>query len=118
MIRAVWNGAVLAEAPRTVQIEGNHYFPPDSLHRQYLVDSSTKSMCPWKGMARYYTVVVDERANTDAAWYYPKPSPLARRIKDHVAFWNGVAVEGEPEHENDRGRTLVGRVGSWLRGQR
>lgn len=93
MIRAVWNGAVLAEAPQTVQVEGNHYFPVGSLHREYLVDSSTTTRCPWKGTAHYYSVVVNGATNPDAAWYYPKPSRLAREIKDHVAFWHGVRIE-------------------------
>jgi len=115
MIRAIWNGTVLAEAPRTVRVEGNHYFPPESVRREYFVDSSTKSVCPWKGVARYYTVVVDNEQNTSAAWYYPKPSPLARRIKDHVAFWNGVEVEGEPE---GGGPTLANRLSAWLGGKR
>lgn len=97
MIRAVWNGTVLAEAPQTVRLEGNDYFPPESLRREHLVDSGTKSICPWKGLAHYYTVSVNGDVNPDAAWYYPRPSPLARRIKNHVAFWNGVRVEGEPE---------------------
>jgi len=95
MIRAVWNGVVLAEAPRTVRLEGNHYFPADSLRREYLEDSPTTTRCPWKGRARYYTVVVDGTVNPDAAWYYPKPSPLARKIKDHVAFSPAVRIEPE-----------------------
>ncbi len=97
MIRAVWNGVVLAETPRTVRVEGNHYFPPESLHRQYFGDSRTTSLCPWKGKARCYTVTVGDAVNPDAAWYYPNPSPLARRIKDHIAFRHGVEVVGEPE---------------------
>jgi uncharacterized protein (DUF427 family) len=113
-MRAVWNGAVLAEAPRTVLLEGNHYFPPESLHREHLVDSSTTTVCPWKGRARYYTVVVDGATKQDAAWYYPKPSPLARRITNHVAFWNGVRIEGERESEGpglrDRLRARLGRA--------
>ncbi len=96
MLRAVWNGTVIAEADRTVIVEGNHYFPPESLHRQYFTASSTWSLCFWKGLARYYTVTVDGAVNPDAAWYYPHPSPLARRIKNHVAFWQGITVEGEP----------------------
>lgn len=112
MIRAVWNGVVLAEAPRTVQLEGTHYFPSESLHREHLVESSTMTVCPWKGLARYYTVVVDGAANPDAAWCYPKPSPLARRIKNHVAFWNGVRIEGERDGEapglRDRLRARLG----------
>jgi uncharacterized protein (DUF427 family) len=114
MIRAVWNGTVVAEAPRTVRVEGNHYFPPDSIRREFFVDSATKSVCPWKGLARYYTLAVNGEVNPDAAWYYPKPSPLARRIKDHVAFWNGVQVEGEPE--GPRGG-VAGRVSAWLGGK-
>jgi uncharacterized protein (DUF427 family) len=110
VLRAVWNGVVLAEAPRTIRLEGNHYFPPGSLNREYFTASRTRSVCPWKGLASYYTVVVDGQANPDAAWYYPHPSPLARRIKDHVAFWNGVRVEGEPEPERGNGRS-----GSWWR---
>ncbi len=97
MMRAVWNGAVLAEVPRTIWLEGNHYFPPESLNREYFAASRAKSLCPWKGLASYYTVVVDGVANPNAAWYYPHPSPLARKIKNHVAFWNGVQIEGRPE---------------------
>lgn len=115
MMRAVWNGVVLAEAPSTVRVEGNHYFPPESLRREYFVDSSTKTVCPWKGLARYYTVMVDGEANQDAAWYYPKPSPLARRIGNYVAFWNGVGIEGEPEGER---AGLLDRLSAWLGGRR
>ncbi|MGH8998716.1 MAG: DUF427 domain-containing protein [Acidimicrobiia bacterium] len=93
MIRAVWNGAVIAEAPRTVVVEGNHYFPPEAVRREYLIESRTRSLCPWKGMARYSTLVVDGTVNPDAAWYYPRPTFLARRIKQHVAFWHGVRIE-------------------------
>lgn len=93
MTRAVWNGVVVAEAPRTVVVEGNHYFPPESVRREYLVDSPTRSLCFWKGMARYYTLEVDGIVLPDAAWYYPKPTFLARRIKNHVAFWGGVRIE-------------------------
>lgn len=93
MIRALWNGAVLAEAPETVRLEGNHYFPPDSVRREHLTDSSTTTICPWKGTAHYYTVSVDGEVNPDAAWYYPTPSDQAKQIKDHVAFWKGVQIE-------------------------
>ena len=96
MIRAVWNGTVLAEVPQTVRVEGNHYFPPESVHREYLIDSPTTSICPWKGVANYYTVVVDGQTNPDAAWYYPDPSAAASDIKNHVAFWRGVTIEGQP----------------------
>ncbi|MBH1938034.1 DUF427 domain-containing protein [Streptomyces sp. AV19] len=97
MWRAVWNGTVIAEADRTVIVEGNCYFPPESLRRQYLTASRTWSLCFWKGLARYWTVTVDGVANPDAAWSYPHPSPLARRIKNHVAFGRGIAVEDGPE---------------------
>ncbi|WP_343576964.1 DUF427 domain-containing protein [Mycobacterium sp.] len=113
MIRASWNGTLLAETPRTVRIEGNHYFPPESVRREHLIDSKTKSICPWKGLAHYYTVTVDDDINPDAAWYYPRPSPLARRIKNHVAFVNGVTVEGEPEGGS---RGAVHRLASWFGG--
>lgn len=97
-MKAVWNGAVLAEADETVMVEGNHYFPPESLSREYFAGSPTRSVCFWKGVASYYTVTVDGVTNPDAAWYYPKPSPLARKIKDHVAFWNGVQIV-ETKHQ-------------------
>ena len=92
-MRAIWNGAVLAESDKTIVVEGNHYFPPDSVNREYLQESSTHSTCPWKGQASYYSVVVDGQVNRDAAWYYPNPNPAAAQIKDHVAFWRGVTVE-------------------------
>ena len=91
-MRAIWNGAVLAESDKTIVVEGNHYFPPDSVNREYLQESSTHSTCPWKGQASYYSVVVDGQVNRDAAWYYPNPNPVAAQIKDHVAFWRGVKV--------------------------
>lgn len=93
MAKAVWNGAVIAESNETVVVEGNHYFPPESVSREYLSDSTTTSRCWWKGKASYYDVVVDGETNTDAAWYYPTPSKKAAMIKDHVAFWRGVTVE-------------------------
>ncbi len=93
MIRAVWNGAVLAESAVTVRLEGNHYFPADSLRDEYFSDSPTTTVCPWKGTAHYYSVTVDGAVNPDAAWYYPDPSAKAAEIKDHVAFWKGVRVE-------------------------
>jgi uncharacterized protein (DUF427 family) len=102
MLRAVWNGTVVAEAPRTVLVEGNHYFSPEAVHRQYALDSQATSHCPWKGTARYLTLLVDGRTNPDAAWYYPEPFPAARNIAGYVAFWRGVTVEGEPEPEAAR----------------
>jgi uncharacterized protein (DUF427 family) len=91
-VEAVWNGAVIASSDRTVVVEGNHYFPPGDVDREVLQDSARHSVCPWKGRASYYDIVVDGERNAAAAWYYPSPSPLARRIKDHVAFWHGVKV--------------------------
>lgn len=114
MIRAVWNGTVIAEARRTVRLEGNEYFPPESLNREYFLESPTRSVCPWKGLASYYTLSVNGAVNTDAAWTYPKPSPLARRIKGHVAFWNGVTIEGEPEVPAPG---WAGRLPAWLGGK-
>jgi uncharacterized protein (DUF427 family) len=94
MARAVWNGAVLAESDRTVVVEGNHYFPPESIRREHFKESSTHTVCGWKGTASYYDVEVGGKVNKDAAWYYPAPLPAANNIKGHVAFWKGVQVEG------------------------
>lgn len=93
MARAIFNGAVLAETDRPVLVEGNVYFPPEAVRAEYLTRTRMISVCPWKGIARYYTVRVDEREARNAAWYYPRPSPPARRIKNHVAFWGDVRVE-------------------------
>jgi uncharacterized protein (DUF427 family) len=93
MPRAVWNNAVLAESDRTLVVEGNHYFPPDAVNRAYLRPSQTHTVCSWKGTASYYDVEVEGRVNPDAAWYYPEPSPAAKNIAGHVAFWKGVQVE-------------------------
>jgi uncharacterized protein (DUF427 family) len=90
---AIWNGAVLAESDKTIVVQGNRYFPPDSVNREYLQASSSQSTCPWKGQARYYSIQIDGHMNHDAAWYYPKPKPAAAQIKDYVAFWRGVKVE-------------------------
>ncbi|MGH3311401.1 MAG: DUF427 domain-containing protein [Streptomyces sp.] len=103
MMRAVWNGTVVAETPRTKRVEGNHYFPPESLRPEYVTASPTKTLCFWKGMARYYTLQADGAVNPDAAWYYPHPTPLARRIKNHVAFGHGVTVEGTRERATNKG---------------
>mgnify|MGYP003600573035 FL=1 len=92
-MRATWNGAVLAESDATVIVEGNHYFPPDSLNREYFSDSDTHTVCPWKGTASYYSVTVDGQVNEDAAWVYPQPKEAASEIAGHVAFWRGVMVE-------------------------
>jgi uncharacterized protein (DUF427 family) len=92
-LRATWNGTVLAESDDVVTLEGNHYFPPDSLRDEHFQASRAHSLCPWKGIASYYDVVVDGEVNPQAAWYYPRPIPWARKIKGRVAFWGGVQVE-------------------------
>ncbi len=92
MPKAVWNGATVAESPSTEIVEGNHYFPPESVAREYFKESPTHSVCPWKGTASYNTLIVDGKENKDAAWYYPAPKDAAKQIKDYVAFWKGVEV--------------------------
>ena len=84
---------MIAEAANTVQLEGNDYFPPESVRREFLSDSATTTVCPWKGTARYYTVTVGDQVNPDAAWFYPDPSARAQQIGNHVAFWKGVRIE-------------------------
>ena len=91
-MKSIWNGKVLAESDDTIMIEGNHYFPEDSINRKYLGDSDTHTVCHWKGTASYFNVRVKESVNSDAAWYYPDPSNLAAGIKNRVAFWRGVEV--------------------------
>jgi uncharacterized protein (DUF427 family) len=92
MKRAEWNGTVLAESDDIVTVEGNVYFPLDSVRRQHLVPSDTRTVCPWKGTASYYTVRVDGEINRDAAWYYPEPKDAAQEIAGRIAFWRGVVV--------------------------
>ena len=92
MPKAIWNNAVLAQSDQTEVVEGNHYFPPDSLPRQYFRDSDAHTVCGWKGTASYYDVEVDEALNEQAAWYYPDPKPEAAKIKGFVAFWKDVEV--------------------------
>lgn len=95
MPKAVWNGAVLAEAPLEAceSVEGNTYFPPDAIDRQFFRASDNHTICPWKGTASYYDVVVNDQVNKDAAWYYPEPKEAAKNITGYVAFWRGVNVE-------------------------
>lgn len=93
MPRAIWNGAILAESDRCVVVEGNQYFPADTIQMDYFQPSDTHTTCPWKGVASYYNVVVDGKVNKDAAWYYPTPKDAAKQITGHVAFWRGVQVE-------------------------
>jgi uncharacterized protein (DUF427 family) len=91
-MKALWKGTVLAESDATRVVEGNHYFPPESLRGEYFEDSEKRTYCGWKGEARYRSVVVGSERNADAAWYYPDPKAAAAEIKDHVAFWRGVEV--------------------------
>ena len=93
MAKATWNGTVIAESDQTVMVEGNHYFPHEAVHFEFLKPSQTHTVCPWKGTASYHDVVVNGERNADAAWYYPEPSAEAKKIKDHIAFWKGVRVE-------------------------
>lgn len=93
-MRAIWNGAVIAESDDTVVVEGNHYFPAETLDRNVVRDSDHTSVCPWKGTASYYSLEVDGQLNPDAVWYYPDPKPGAEAVAGRVAFWKGVMVEG------------------------
>ncbi len=92
MPKAIWNGALIAESDHTQIVEGNHYFPADSIKREYFRENENHTVCPWKGTASYYDIEVDGQVNRDAAWYYPSPKPSAKNIKDHIAFWRGVQV--------------------------
>jgi uncharacterized protein (DUF427 family) len=93
MPRATWNGAVVAESSKTVVVEGNHYFPPDAIRKEYFQHSTTHTECGWKGTASYYSLSVNGQTNPDAAWYYPTPKDAAKEIAGHVAFWKGVKIE-------------------------
>ena len=92
-MKATWNNEVIADSDNTVVVEGNHYFPSDSVNKDHLQPSSTHTICPWKGEASYYNVVVNGETNKDAAWYYPEPKDAAAEIKNRIAFWRGVKVE-------------------------
>lgn len=95
MVKAIWNGKEIAASDDCIVVEGNQYFPPGSINKEYFKESSNNSQCPWKGTASYYHVEVDGEVNQDAAWYYPEPSEAASSIKDYVAFWKGVDVTNE-----------------------
>ena len=92
-MKAVWNGQVVADSDRTVVVEGNHYFPPDAIKREYFKASDRHTVCPWKGTASYYDVVVEGKTSEGGAWYYPETKPAADEIKGYIAFWRGVKVE-------------------------
>lgn len=92
-MKAVWNGKVIAESEDTEVVEGNHYFPEQSIKKEYFKESAQQSVCPWKGTASYYSIEVDGETNQNAAWYYPEPKEKASQIKNFVAFWKGVKIE-------------------------
>ena len=108
-MRAIWNGIVLAESDDTVVVEGNHYFPAESLDRRYVLESDKHTVCPWKGVASYYTLEVDGERNPNAAWYYPDPSRAAEQVRGRVAFWRGVEVVPSDGEEAPR-RGLLDRL--------
>ncbi len=91
-MKAIWNGEIIAESDKTVVVEGNHYFPADSINKEFFQPSDTTTICPWKGTASYYDVIADSKTNKDAAWFYPEPKDAAKEIANHVAFWKGVEV--------------------------
>ncbi|HXM22806.1 MAG TPA: DUF427 domain-containing protein [Terriglobales bacterium] len=93
MAKAIWEGIVLAESDQCVEVEGNQYFPPDTIKQEYFKPSAAHTVCPWKGTASYYDLEVNGKRNQGAAWYYPEPKPAANQIKGYVAFWKGVKVE-------------------------
>ncbi len=92
-MKAIWNGQIIAESDKTIIVEGNHYFPPNALKKEFFEESTTQTTCAWKGRASYFNVVVGREKNKDAAWYYPDPKEAAKNIKGYVAFWRGVKVE-------------------------
>jgi uncharacterized protein (DUF427 family) len=91
-MKAIWNNKIIAESKDTIVIENNHYFPPESVNREFLKDSNTHTVCPWKGTASYYTLEVDGSENKDAAWYYPEAKDAAKGIENYIAFWRGVQI--------------------------
>jgi uncharacterized protein (DUF427 family) len=93
MTKAIWQGIVLAESDQSVMVEGNHYFPPEAVHKEFLRESLTHTVCGWKGTASYFDVLVNGHVNKDAAWYYPATKPDARQIEGYVAFWRGVEIK-------------------------
>lgn len=101
MAKATWNGVVIAESDDTIVVEGNHYFPASSVHREYLQPSSKSTVCPWKGTASYYTLTVNGKTNRDAAWFYTSPRPAATNIAGRVAFWRGVTVSFDKSSDGE-----------------
>jgi len=91
-MKAIWNGQTLAESDATIVIEGNHYFPANSINKEFFQPSATNTVCPWKGTASYYDIVAGDATNKDAAWFYPQAKDAAKEIENRVAFWKGVEV--------------------------
>lgn len=91
-MKAIFNHQIIAESDKTLSVEGNQYFPPESIKMEFINKSQTNTVCPWKGTASYYDITVDGSTNKDAAWYYPNPSSMADKLKDYVAFWRGVEI--------------------------
>ena len=93
MAKAIWNQQVIAESDATETVEGNHYFPPETIRREFFQSASQTTECGWKGTAHYYDIVVNGKTNAGAAWYYPDPKPEAMNIKGYIAFWKGVEIQ-------------------------
>lgn len=91
-MKAIWNGTIIAECDDTIEVEGNHYFPPTAIKKEFIEASDHHTFCPWKGTASYYHLKVDGKMNENAVWFYPEPKEMARELKDRVAFWKGVEV--------------------------
>jgi uncharacterized protein (DUF427 family) len=109
-VQAIWKGAVLADSDKTIVVEGNHYFPPDSLNKALFKGNDRQTVCPWKGLASYYDVEVDGQVNSGAAWYYPEPNEAAQHIQNYVAFWNGVKVQPVQGVGEGKSQSLLNRV--------
>lgn len=91
-MKAIWNGKVIAQSNETIVVENNHYFPQQSVNKEFLTDSQTHTVCPWKGEASYFSLEVENAVNKDAAWFYPNPKPMAKDLANYVAFWKGVQI--------------------------
>ncbi|MCH9718753.1 MAG: DUF427 domain-containing protein [Actinomycetia bacterium] len=109
-MKAIWRDRVIAESEDTVQLEGTHYFPPESLQEEFFVDSDATTVCPWKGQASYFDLVVDGETNREAAWVYRDPKPAAAEIKGHVAFWKDVDIQGEATAPVSQPESLLDKV--------
>jgi uncharacterized protein (DUF427 family) len=109
-MKAIWRGQVIAESENTVQMEGNHYFPPESIREEFFATNSATTVCPWKGQASYLDIVVDGETNAEAAWVYRDPKPAAAEIKGHMAFWKGVDIQGEATAPAAQPESLLDKV--------